>query len=206
MGGHGSGRYARSEAAATVESRQALDIRVLARNGALSNPGMSDWRWHRIGRCTASARIHTDSQRITLYYRHTLSGESRVEIGHIDLTWTDCHLGGQRAWMLCPRPCCGRRVAILYAWPFACRRCHSLTYESQRAPAHDRHLGRIERIRQQLGWPPGLFNPQGGKPEGMRRNRYWRLVIEHNRLAAETFEAISKFWRLPSSPLVNRHR
>ena len=40
----------------------------------------------------------------------------------VELSWSDCNLGGKRAWLLCPgrfEEPCGRRVAHLYIRPLA---------------------------------------------------------------------------------------
>lgn len=49
------------------------------------------------------------------------------------LTDTQCNLGGERFWFLCPD--CNKRVGVLYLCElgyFSCRLCLSLVYESQR--------------------------------------------------------------------------
>ena len=58
-------------------------------------------------------------------------GTRRTTWGGFALTTTKPRFGGLRYWFMCPR--CGRRVGKLYhAERWACRRCHHLTYQSQR--------------------------------------------------------------------------
>ena len=97
------------------------------------------------------------------------------------LDWSDCHLGGRRAWFRCPACGCGRRVAVLYGGSiFACRHCHRLAYDSQRERWDDRLTRRADKIRQRLGWEPGILNGHGDKPKGMHRRTYERLVAQHD--------------------------
>jgi hypothetical protein len=50
--------------------------------------------------------------------RHSEDGKAKPFFQRVPVTWTPCHLGGQRPWFLCEgvqRRGCGRRTAILYA-------------------------------------------------------------------------------------------
>jgi hypothetical protein len=55
---------------------------------------------------------------------------------HFAREWTPCNYGGARPWWTCPE--CGRRCAIVYGHPFACRRCANLAYKSSRSDAFTR--------------------------------------------------------------------
>jgi hypothetical protein len=61
----------------------------------------------------------------------------------IEYTFTKCHFGGERLWLICPF--CGRMVAKLFLPPsgdcYACRKCHNLTYES--CKEHDQRIDEI---------------------------------------------------------------
>jgi hypothetical protein len=99
----------------------------------------------------------------------------------VTLEWTASHLGGRRAWFRCPARGCGRRVAVLYGGSiFACRYCHRLAYDSQRERRDDRMTRRADKIRQRLGWEPGILNGDGDKPKGMHWQTYERLVAQHD--------------------------
>ena len=77
------------------------------------------------------------------------------------------HLGGRRAWFLCPAKGCGRRVAILFGGSiFACRHCHKLAYECQREPDDDRAARRADTIRRRLGWGAGIAEPGRRQTQG----------------------------------------
>lgn len=104
------------------------------------------------------------------------------------LTWTACHYGGKRAWWLCPVPGCGRRVAVLYAGrALACRHCHRLAYKSQRETANSRAYRRANKLREALGWVPGVIHGPGDKPKGMHWRTFWRM---HAAQDAATMEAL----------------
>jgi len=63
---------------------------------------------------------------------------------------------------------------------FACRHCHRLAYDSQRERRDDRLTRRADRIRQRLGWEPGILNGDGGKPKGMHWRTFERLQDKHD--------------------------
>ena len=74
-------------------------------------------------------------------------GVSRTTWGGFALTTTTPRFGGLRYWLLCPR--CGRRVGKLYLVDrWACRRCHKLSYQSQRLSKNPllRGLQRLDRL------------------------------------------------------------
>lgn len=105
---------------------------------------------------------------------------------------TACNLGGSRPWFLCPAACCGRRVAILYAGGiFACRHCHQLAFASAREDAGDRAARKADRLRERLGWEPGILNGRGSKPKGMRWRTFYRLSGEQDRLVNQSLRAMT---------------
>ena len=179
MGGWGSGR-GRSGKDTTSDYR-ALDVRRLQRDGLLT-PGRSfGWNWTRDGETVASIEVQAESDRVVLKYRHRSGGgEWKGERYPVWLNWTACTFGGQRAWFLCPATGCRRRVAILYGGTiFACRRCHHLAYHCQRETNYDRAARRADKIRERLGWEPGILNGEGWKPKGMHWRTFERLTAEH---------------------------
>ena len=83
-------------------------------------------------------------------------------------------------------------MALLYSGSiFACRHCHQLAYPCQSEAGYDRATRRADRIRDRLGWEPGILNWSGGKPKGMHWNTYKRLKAEHDALVAQSLAGIS---------------
>ena len=124
----------------------------------------------------------TVAGRVTLDYSRRSNGDEWQAIEYpVSLEWTGCTFGGRRAWFLCPGKGCGRRVAILFGGSiFACRHCQELVYACQRETADYRALRRSDKIRDRLGWPAGIANPEGGKPKGMHWRTFERLAEEHD--------------------------
>jgi len=108
---------------------------------------------------------------------------------------TPCHLGGSRPWFICPALGCGRSVAVLYGGAiFACRHCYRLAYASTRESAGDRATRRADRLRERLGWEPGILNGEGGKPKWMRRRTFERLSATHEEMVCRSLqEAMLRF-------------
>jgi len=102
-------------------------------------------------------------------------GEAITE--RIGIEWTPCNYGGARPWWSCPQ--CDRRCAIVYArgmWPFMCRLCADLTYETAQSDAFTRAITKTNKRRARLGWEPG--EPFPPKPKGMHWRTFERLVAE----------------------------
>jgi hypothetical protein len=121
---------------------RALDIRKLQRDGLLT-PGQSfNWQWSINGEKVADINTRIETDRVILNYRSQSNGGEWQPMEYpVTLTWAPCHLGGHRAWFLCPARGCGRRVAILYGGAiFACRHCHKLAYACQRETDDDRAM------------------------------------------------------------------
>ncbi|HNU10900.1 MAG TPA: hypothetical protein PKJ45_06005 [Rubrivivax sp.] len=53
-------------------------------------------------------------------------------------------------------------------------------------------IRRADAIRRRLGWPPGVLNPTGEKPRGMRLRTFLRLFEEYNELAQIGLEGIQQ--------------
>lgn len=193
MGGIGSGRQ-RSGIRDTTGDMRALDVRRLQRDGLLTAGRSFGWHWSRDGKETASIQMRIEVDRVILNYRHRINGGDWAPVEYpVRLEWTDLHFGGQRAWFLCPGRGCGRRVAILFGGSiFACRHCHRLTYDCQRESRSERAARRADTIRRQLEWPPGIANPEGGKPKGMHWRTFERLKAEHDAFAAAAWAGIAE--------------
>ena len=194
MGGRGSGRRCRYAKRSTTDDHNALDVRRLQRDGVLK-PGYScNWAWYRGGREIASIGIRSSSESVILSYQSKAEdGEWQDMEYPIPLEWTNCNYGGQRAWFRCPAAGCGRRVAILYSGKvFACRHCYNLAYESQRESESDLFARRADKIRRMLGWQPGILNPNGWKPKGMRWQTFEALRAQHDAMVNVALEGISR--------------
>jgi hypothetical protein len=102
-------------------------------------------------------------------------GEAITE--RIGIEWTPCNYGGARPWWTCPQ--CDRRCAIVYArgmWPFMCRLCANLTYETAQSDAFTRAICKTNKRHARLGWEWG--KPFPPKPKGMHRRTWTPLVTE----------------------------
>jgi hypothetical protein len=183
MGGMGSGRGYQGG-----KERRAAAIRSTCGNfnglALLTASASFGWHWSRNGEQRGIYRARAEGDRVTLSYSHKSSGGDWQAMDYpVRLEWTDCTLGGRRAWFLCPANGCGRRVALLYlggAGIFACRHCYRLAYACQRETADDRAMRRADNIRERLGWQAGIANPSGGKPKGMHWRTFERLTAEHD--------------------------
>jgi hypothetical protein len=183
MGGFGSGGWQSGKN--TTSNMRSLDVRRLQRDGLLTAGRWFMWRWSIDGEEVASIQIRVGDDRVTLNYRARSHGEEWQPLEYpVYLDWTPCHLGGRRAWFRCPARGCGRRVAVLYGGTiFACRHCHQLAYASQRERSDDRAMRRAGKIRQRLGWEPGIANPEGDKPKGMHWRTFDKLSAQHDAFA-----------------------
>ncbi|MEW5865081.1 MAG: hypothetical protein AB1773_16050, partial [Pseudomonadota bacterium] len=68
---------------------------------------------------------------------------------------------------------------------------YRLAYASAREDAGGRARRRAERIRERLGWEPGILNGHGPKPKGMRWRTFHRLIEEHDRLVNRSLHAVA---------------
>ncbi len=188
MGGYGSGRRNRHGAAECTDDYRRINIQSWQRGGILKPGYTFSTSWKRHGETIASINVRVEIDRVILNYRHRKGGaEWKNEEYPVMLDWTPCTYGGRRAWFLCPAVGCGRRVAFLHGGSiFACRHCYRLAYRSQRETADDRAGRRADKIRERLGWEPGILNGAGGKPKGMRWQTFWRLSAEHNAFVNES--------------------
>ena len=55
-----------------------------------------------------------------------------------------------------------------------------MAYPSQRETWDDRAARKADRIRDKLGWEPGILNGNGWKPKGMHWNTFERLTAQHD--------------------------
>ena len=189
MGGTGSGRHWYYGTKDTTSSYRTIDVRRLQRDGLLKPDQSFGWQWSRNGETTASIQVRSEADRVILTYKHQRDGSDWKEERYpVRIDWTACNLGGERPWFICPTVECGRRVAILYGGSiFACRHCHQLAYPSQREPTYDRAARQADKIRERLGWEPGILNGRGWKkPKGMHWRTFERLSAKHDALVQES--------------------
>lgn len=168
----------------TVESFRSIDVRQLARAGALRAGCSSLHTWRLNGEVQSEVKIYADDGSVLLEYQVRGVPHSPS----VMLDYTPCHYGGERPWFRCPASGCGRRVAKLYSSRFVCRSCLKLAYDSQRESEQLRVIGRSIRLRKKLGLAPTCFWLPFGrlpKPLGMHEKTYRRL-IEQLRLNDES--------------------
>ncbi len=191
MGGSGSGNRWHYGAKSTTDDYRTLDVRYLARNGMLRPGYGGGLQWTRIGETVGSIRMRAEPGQVILMYRHRSGGDEwKDEEYPVRIAWTPCNLGGSRPWFMCPARGCSRRVAILYGGGiFACRHCYQLAYASTREDAGDRATRRADRLRDRLGWEPGILNGDGGKPKWMRWRTFERLASKHDDLVGQSMHA-----------------
>jgi hypothetical protein len=165
----------RSTTRFTVEEVAKVDVRYLARHGMIDPGYRGTLSWWRGDRKTGSIGVGGHGTEIELVYQWR--GE-HVEQA-IQLDGTECHLGGERVWFLCPW--CGRRCAILYGpgKEFACRLCYRLNYDSQRNGGCHVAIRRMQCIRHKLGGGANVSEPFPARPKGMHRRTYGRIVTQY---------------------------
>ncbi|UVE16816.1 hypothetical protein NVV93_14600 [Pseudomonas sp. LS44] len=174
-----------------TEDYRALDVRWLHRRGALLSGYSCSLEWKRRGVVVASIGIRTESPTcIRLRYQAKVRGKPEPRDYPVPITWTPCHLGGERPWFLCPS--CGRRVAKLYGGSeFACRHCWRLNYASQQANKRDRASDQSFKLRDALGCDEGfLFTPAEfiPKPKGMHWRTFERKIEQLKQVDARALE------------------
>lgn len=177
MGGIGSGRWYRPTRRASVEHRPSLDIRAWQREGLLAPDCFL--RGSFTQRNGIWVKVETGF--VCFSYRHRTNGGERETVDYpVRLDTTPCHYGGERHWFRCPAAGCGRRVAKLYLGRriFVCRQCLRLAYPCQREARYDRMARRANKLRERLGWEPGIFDGPGEKPKGMHWRTFERLSAE----------------------------
>lgn len=169
MGGVGSGRQSTR---VTDRAMLRLDVRPF-----LKTPRRCTVRWSLREQCIASIRLDSFEDAKALRLEYNFRGESIAQ--SFSLAFTPCFFGECRAWVRCR---CGRRVAVLYGAPFLCRHCHSLVYQSQRNPEWRRRFDRSLRIRERFSARDIVGGAVPGRPKGMHRSTYRRLIAQMEEL------------------------
>jgi hypothetical protein len=135
MGGPGSSRWGTTVTRVLADGLLRLDVRVLAREGALKPGVTSTVTWGSGASLTITVPTD-DAECVHLEYEVQTPPNMVIPIRErIRLTRTPCTFGGNRIWFACPG--CGDRCAVLYAVKggFQCRKCHCVAYASTRARA-----------------------------------------------------------------------
>ena len=183
MGEMGSG--GRPSFPTTLDDFRTIEIAYLRRHGLLRPWTWGSLRWSRAGRETGSIGLRCAGDAVFLSYRVTSWRGTEAEDveERVPLVRTAQPFGGERAWFACPG--CSRRCAVLYgSQRFLCRVCVALPYGSQREPAHERLLRRVQGLRARLGGElyASLDLPFPPRPKRMRRTTYRRLRARAVRL------------------------
>ncbi len=196
MGGFGSGRRWGDGGKRCTDDMRSIDVRRLRRDGLLKPGTAFGWNWTRRGEIVASINVAAMVDRVRFTYRNSERGGPWVDVNcDAVLDCTPMHFGGVQTWWRCP--CCHRRVALLYVGRrMACRRCWNLAYRCERESEQDRTIRRAERIRERLGWEPGILNGIGWeKPKGMHWRTFERLRIEHDAHAGRALAMMERWMR-----------
>ena len=180
----------------TTDTRIAIDIRDLYRHIGGNTGGKALYRWNsdRDGLVpVATVFVLTSPESITVTH---IGGAMPEEI--LDVAYTPCRYGGRRAWFLCTKLGCGRRVALLYDHPrgFRCRHCCQLDYKSHRERSYDRMLRRSRHIRAKVGGGANLIEAFPTRPKGMHWATYERLLRSEAALWGEISSAAPDWLRI----------
>ena len=173
--------------------------------------------WHRRGYLPPLAvpgpgpRKPPQRQAASVFQRHgmalSLDVDGRLHMARIGAMsnsgspspWTACRFGGERPWFVCSVASngvyCGRRVTKLYGAGrlFACRHCYRLAYASQQESAHQRGLGKSQKIRMRLGGSPNMLEAFPDKPKGMHWRTYERWRSVHDAAGGRSTVGLMRF-------------
>ena len=86
---------------------------------------------------------------------------------------------------------------------FACRQCNRLAYRSQREADDDRATRRADKLRNRLGWEPGILNGNGWKPKGMHWRTFERLQASHDAYVSQSMRAMMSRLKLVGDDFPN---
>lgn len=179
MGGFGSTRWGWHRTRETTDPLLRLDVRILARQGALTPGTWSTTSWTCRGEPSGRIDHRAEAGALILDYRTKGPADAdwQPTRERIPLEHTPCRYGGSRPWFLCPG--CSRRRAVLFSvgGRFRCRACHDLAYSSTRETPSNRALRRADTLRRKLRGRPGMHR-WSPKPKGMHWRTYSRLMSE----------------------------
>jgi len=165
-----------------VEDLLSVDLRVLKRTGALMDGCTSVIQWFRQDQYLGEYRVVATTDDLSINCHIQRSPEYNIS-EKVELTYTNCYLGGSRPWMVCPR--CHRRIMILYLATagLGCRHCLNLTYASRNEGRTDQLLRSVRNSRKKVGAATDLSTPIPPKKKWQQNKKYNRL-----RKKAERYE------------------
>ena len=199
MGGLGSGRTPQNRLST---SYQQLTVRALERAGGLALGSITTWNWLVQGQIVTFARICAEEEGLRVLYSWWCASDGWVRSNwFLRIERSDCHYGGQRPWLVCPTPGCGRRMFVIYGdRHIACRICRRFSYPSQRVAPQDRALYRAQSIRMKLGGAPDISLPFPERPVGMSSFSYVKLALRAMRAEDKANQQVlDAFAHIPSS-------
>ncbi len=175
----------------TTDTHLQVDIRELMRSIHKSLGGEVLYRWMSNQPEAPVATLFTIASPELIMVRH-IGGAVPDET--LDVTYTACRYGGRRAWFICSKLGCGKRVAVLYDAPkgFRCRHCQHLGYRCQREQPYDRLLRRSRRVRAKVGGTVSLIDPLPPKPKGMHWTTYVEVLKRENQLWGQVSDAAQR--------------
>jgi len=178
MGGIGSGRPAGKT---KLDGLLSIDLRVLRRTGALMDGCTSVIQWFRQDQYLGEYLVTAALDHLSISCQIDGSEHNSTQI--VELTYTDCYLGGSRPWLMCPR--CGCRVMLLYVATvgLGCRHCLNLTYASRNEGRTDQLLRCVRNARKKVGGTADLRTSLPPKEKWAHQAKYSRL-----RKKAERYE------------------
>lgn len=192
MGGPGSGRWYRWDTRRVIDTVDYLDVRRLARQGALREGVHASVAWRRGAEHVLE--LTCESRGIVLQYRARRAGGEWCSV-HQEIAVERVRTGfGMRVLLRCSE--CQRRVALVYLSDrlvFVCRVCMALPYKSQCEMLDDRLYRRMQKIRKRVGAANGnMHQPvwHHRKPKGMHQRTYERIGM----LAEEARMQLLQAW------------
>lgn len=177
-----------------IGTRNSIDIRKLVRAGLRQPSDSLIMRWH-----------SSQQDQLAGHAVVTMLDSNRLQITHhdsdmpeeiLDLSYSETAFGGQRAWFVCSKLGCGKRVAVLHAAikGFRCRHCSHLAYQSQLEQPYDRLLRQVRRARHHVGGDNNILAPFPTKPKGMHWRTYDALAQQEMALLEATGTASRERW------------
>ena len=193
MGGFGSTRWNWERTRDTTNRYIWLDVRLLARQGALVPGTVSTSSWTYRGEPSGWISHRAEADALVLIYnvKGPRDADWRPVQERIRLERTACHYGGSRPWFRCPA--CWQRRAVLYSvsGSFRCRACLDLAYGSTRDDRLSRLNRRGAKVTAKLGaereWVLNWLLPPA-KLKGMHWRTYDRLHAEWRAIAQDARE------------------